>query len=208
MKYKDPETTERVRAARCRSRVERGLPFLVLAGRRGRGVGVVLVGLGGGRRRSPKPAIPVFSDASQATAARRRFGRPPDGGAVAVTTTVPGERVGTAVRRARAPEARGTARGVRARRFRAAQRRLAARVSRQVKEVERTTQPVRVPGRVLQRPRRLAHGAGGQQARLYPDGGPRMDMSTPSLRNNGIDVVGFQEFEQSQYGMFTARASG
>ena len=31
-------------------------------------------------------------------------------------------------------------------------------------------------------------------------------MSIAALRSNGIDVVGFQEFEESQYGMFTSRA--
>jgi endonuclease/exonuclease/phosphatase family metal-dependent hydrolase len=33
-----------------------------------------------------------------------------------------------------------------------------------------------------------------------------MDMAIATLRNNGIDVVGFQEFEQSQYAMFSSRA--
>ena len=48
-------------------------------------------------------------------------------------------------------------------------------------------------------------GPGGNKPG-FPDGGPRMDMSIAALRSNGIDVVGFQEFEQSQYGMFTSRA--
>jgi len=91
------------------------------------------------------------------------------------------------------------------RRFRAAQRRLAARVSRQVEEVERRTQPFEFQVASYNVLGDSHTGPGGNKP-SFPDGGPRMDMSIAALRNNGIDVVGFQEFEQSQHGMFTSRA--
>ena len=49
-------------------------------------------------------------------------------------------------------------------------------------------------------------GPGGNKPAFYPDASPRMNMAIGMLRGNGIDVVGFQEFEASQYGMFTSRA--
>ena len=49
-------------------------------------------------------------------------------------------------------------------------------------------------------------GPGGNKPASYPDAGPRMDMAISMLRGNGIDVVGFQEFESTQHNMFTARA--
>jgi endonuclease/exonuclease/phosphatase family metal-dependent hydrolase len=48
-------------------------------------------------------------------------------------------------------------------------------------------------------------GPGGNKVG-FPDGSARMDMAIATLRNNGVDVVGFQEFEQSQFAMFSARA--
>nr|WP_301539518.1 endonuclease/exonuclease/phosphatase family protein [Nocardioides sp. zg-1308] len=48
-------------------------------------------------------------------------------------------------------------------------------------------------------------GPGGNKPG-FPDAGPRMDMAIAALRNNGIDVVGFQEFESTQHNMFTSRA--
>ena len=92
------------------------------------------------------------------------------------------------------------------RKFRAAQRRLAARVSRQVEEAERrVTAPFEFQVASYNVLGDSHTGPGGNKGG-FPDGGPRMDMSIAALRNNGIDVVGFQEFEQSQYGMFTSRA--
>jgi endonuclease/exonuclease/phosphatase family metal-dependent hydrolase len=88
------------------------------------------------------------------------------------------------------------------RRFRAAQRRLAARVSQQV---ETRVQPFEFRVATYNVLGDSHTGPGGNKVG-FPDGGPRMDMTIAQLRNNGIDVVGFQEFEQSQYGMFTARA--
>ena len=49
-------------------------------------------------------------------------------------------------------------------------------------------------------------GPGGNKPGYYPDGSPRMDMAIATLRNNGVDVVGFQEFESTQHNMFAARA--
>jgi endonuclease/exonuclease/phosphatase family metal-dependent hydrolase len=49
-------------------------------------------------------------------------------------------------------------------------------------------------------------GPGGNKPAFYPDGSARMDMAISTLRANGIDVVGFQEFEASQHAMFTSRA--
>ncbi|MBC2933879.1 endonuclease/exonuclease/phosphatase family protein [Nocardioides sp. zg-1228] len=91
------------------------------------------------------------------------------------------------------------------RRFRAAQRRLAQRVSRQVEVAERRNQPIEFQVASFNVLGDSHTGPGGNKPG-YPDGGPRMDMAISTLRSNGIDVVGFQEFEQSQYAMFTARA--
>ena len=88
------------------------------------------------------------------------------------------------------------------RRFRAAQRRLATRVGQQL---ERANQPLtfRVASyNVLGD----SHTGPGGNKPGFPDAGPRMDMAISALRNNGIDVVGFQEFEASQHAMFTSRA--
>ncbi len=87
--------------------------------------------------------------------------------------------------------------------FRAAQRKLAQRVSQQL--ARRTApQELRVASfNVLG----ASHtGAGGNKPAFYPDASVRMNSVIGILRNNGIDVVGFQEFEASQYGMFSARA--
>lgn len=88
------------------------------------------------------------------------------------------------------------------RRFRAAQRRLAARVSQQL---ARRIQPFEFRVASYNVLGDSHTGPGGNKPG-FPDGGPRMDMAIAALRNNGIDVVGFQEFEQSQFAMFSARA--
>lgn len=89
------------------------------------------------------------------------------------------------------------------RRFRAAQRRLAARVS---KQLERRSAPVELRVATFNVLGDSHTGPGGNKPAFYPDGSARMNMAISILRTNGIDVVGFQEFEASQYGMFTARA--
>jgi endonuclease/exonuclease/phosphatase family metal-dependent hydrolase len=48
-------------------------------------------------------------------------------------------------------------------------------------------------------------GAGGHR-NDYPAAATRMGLAISALRNNGVDVVGFQEFESPQYSMFTAQA--
>jgi len=88
------------------------------------------------------------------------------------------------------------------RRFRAAQRKLAARVSQQL---ARRTQPFEFRVASYNVLGDSHTGPGGNKPG-FPDGSPRMDMAIAALRSNNIDVVGFQEFEQSQYGMFTSRA--
>jgi endonuclease/exonuclease/phosphatase family metal-dependent hydrolase len=88
------------------------------------------------------------------------------------------------------------------RRFRAAQRQLAARVSRQL---ARRTQPFEFRVATYNVLGDSHTGPGGNKPG-FPDAGPRMDMTIAHLRSNGIDVVGFQEFEQSQFNMFSARA--
>lgn len=88
------------------------------------------------------------------------------------------------------------------RRFRAAQRKLAARVSQQL---ARRTQPFEFRVASYNVLGDSHTGPGGNKPG-FPDAGPRMDMAIAALRNNGIDVVGFQEFEQSQFAMFSARA--
>lgn len=88
-------------------------------------------------------------------------------------------------------------------RFRAAQRRLAKRVSKQVEE---RTQPVSFRVASFNVLGDSHTGPGGNKPASYPDAGPRMDMAISMLRGNGIDVVGFQEFESTQHNMFTARA--
>ena len=87
------------------------------------------------------------------------------------------------------------------RRFRQAQRKLAQRVSQQL---ERRSAPLSFRVASFNVLGDSHTGPGGRAG--YPDAGPRMDMAIATLRNNGIDVVGFQEFEQSQYGMFSSRA--
>jgi hypothetical protein len=86
-------------------------------------------------------------------------------------------------------------------RFRAAQRKLAERVSAQL---ERRSQPQEFRVASLNVLGASHTGPGGRPG--YPAASTRMDMAISALRNNAIDVVGFQEFEASQYGMFTARA--
>lgn len=88
-------------------------------------------------------------------------------------------------------------------RFRAAQRRLAARVSQQLKV---RTQPVSFRVASFNVLGDSHTGPGGNKPSFYPDGPARMDMAIATLRNNGVDVVGFQEFESSQHNMFAARA--
>ena len=88
------------------------------------------------------------------------------------------------------------------RRFRAAQRRLAARVSQQLR---RRTQPFEFRVASYNVLGDSHTGPGGNKPG-FPDASPRMDMAIAALRNNDIDVVGFQEFEASQFSMFSARA--
>ncbi|GAA5114939.1 hypothetical protein GCM10023339_21150 [Alloalcanivorax gelatiniphagus] len=88
------------------------------------------------------------------------------------------------------------------RRFRAAQRRLAQRVSQQL---ERRTQPFEFRVATYNVLGDSHTGPGGNKPG-FPDASPRMDMAIAALRNNDIDVVGFQEFEASQFNMFSARA--
>ncbi len=88
------------------------------------------------------------------------------------------------------------------RRFEAAQRRLAERVNDQL---ERRTQPFSFRVASFNVLGDSHTGPGGNKPG-FPDGSPRMDMAISALRGNAVDVVGFQEFEASQYNMFTARA--
>jgi endonuclease/exonuclease/phosphatase family metal-dependent hydrolase len=90
------------------------------------------------------------------------------------------------------------------RRFRAAQRRLAARVSRRL-SAERRVPPVEFQVATYNVLGDSHTGPGGNKPG-FPDAGARMDMAIAALRGNGIDVVGFQEFEASQHNMFVARA--
>lgn len=89
------------------------------------------------------------------------------------------------------------------RRFRAAQRRLAQRVSQQLK---RRSAPLEFRVATFNVLGDSHTGPGGNKPAYYPDGSARMNITIAALRNNGVDVVGFQEFEASQYAMFTARA--
>jgi endonuclease/exonuclease/phosphatase family metal-dependent hydrolase len=193
VKHKDPETTSGAGSPR-RSRVELWAPFLVLA------VVTAVVWASFWSDSAVDDVASDRSDASQATDASEAS-RDPDGSG--------GDRGGAGDRSASAgaepehTEPEQLAESVR--RFRAAQRRLAARVSRQVKEVERRTQPFEFQVASYNVLGDSHTGPGGNKPG-FPDGGPRMDMSIAALRNNGIDVVGFQEFEQSQYGMFSSRA--
>ena len=95
------------------------------------------------------------------------------------------------------------------RRFEAAQRRLAARVGRQLSKREQrvavSDEPLAFRVATFNVLGDSHTGPGGNKPG-FPDAGPRMDMAISALRNNGIDVVGFQEFEASQHAMFTARA--
>ena len=86
-------------------------------------------------------------------------------------------------------------------RFRAAQRKLAQQVSTQL---DRRSQPVEFRVASLNVLGASHTGVGGRPG--FPGASTRMDMAIAALRNNAIDVVGLQEFESSQYGMFTARA--
>jgi hypothetical protein len=91
------------------------------------------------------------------------------------------------------------------RRFEAAQRRLAARVGRQLSQREQRAETLAFRVATYNVLGDSHTGPGGNKPG-FPDGGPRMDMAIAALRNNGIDVVGFQEFEASQHAMFTSRA--
>lgn len=194
MKHKDPETTSSAGSPR-RSRVELWAPFLVLA------VVAAVVWASFWSDSAVDDVASDRSDASQATAASDVSGDPDGSGG---DDDGAGERSGSAGAEPEHPKPEQLEESVR--RFRAAQRRLAARVSRQVKEVERrTTQPFEFQVASYNVLGDSHTGPGGNKPG-FPDGGPRMDMSIAALRNNGIDVVGFQEFEQSQYGMFSSRA--
>ena len=89
------------------------------------------------------------------------------------------------------------------RRFRAAQRKLAQRVS---KQLARRTAPVELTVASFNVLGASHTGAGGNKPGFYPEASARMNMAIGILRGNGIDVVGFQEFEASQYAMFASRA--
>ena len=194
MKHKDPETTSSAGSPR-RSRVELWAPFLVLA------VVAAVVWASFWSDSAVDDVASDRSDASQATAASDVSGDPDGSGG---DDDGAGERSGSAGAEPEHPKPEQLEESVR--RFRAAQRRLAARVSRQVQEVERrTTQPFEFQVASYNVLGDSHTGPGGNKPG-FPDGGPRMDMSIAALRNNGIDVVGFQEFEQSQYGMFSSRA--
>ncbi|WP_457187475.1 endonuclease/exonuclease/phosphatase family protein [Nocardioides sp. P5_E3] len=195
MKHKDPETTSSAGSPR-RSRVELWAPFLVLA------VVAAVVWASFWSDSAVDDVASDRSDASQATAASDDTGESgdPDGSG---DDDGAGERSGSAGAEPEHAEPEQLEESVR--RFRAAQRRLAARVSRQVKVVERRTQPFEFQVASYNVLGDSHTGPGGNKPG-FPDGGPRMDMSIAALRSNGIDVVGFQEFEQSQYGMFTSRA--
>jgi endonuclease/exonuclease/phosphatase family metal-dependent hydrolase len=193
VKHKDPETTSSAGAPR-RSRVELWAPFLVLA------VVAAVVWASFWSDSAVDDVASDRSDASQTTAASDASGDPDrsgggDGGAR--------DRSGSAGAEPEHAEPEQLEESVR--RFRAAQRRLAARVSRQVKVVERRIEPFEFQVASYNVLGDSHTGPGGNKPG-YPDAGPRMDMSIAALRNNGIDVVGFQEFEQSQYGMFSSRA--
>jgi endonuclease/exonuclease/phosphatase family metal-dependent hydrolase len=195
VKHKDPETTSSAGAPR-RSRVELWAPFLVLA------VVAAVVWASFWSDSAVDDVASERSDASQATSASDVTGDPGGSGG--------GDAGGGARDRSRSagaepehtePEQLEES----VRRFRAAQRRLAARVSRQVKVVEQRIEPFEFQVASYNVLGDSHTGPGGNKPG-FPDGGPRMDMSIAALRNNGIDVVGFQEFEQSQYGMFSSRA--
>ena len=89
------------------------------------------------------------------------------------------------------------------RRFRAAQRRLAKRVSQQL---DRRSAPFEFRIGTFNVLGASHTGPGGNKPAFYPDASARMNMAIGVLRSNGIDVVGFQEFEASQHNMFTSRA--
>ncbi|NPC42728.1 endonuclease/exonuclease/phosphatase family protein [Nocardioides sp. zg-1230] len=192
MKHKDPETPSSPR----RSRVELWAPFLVLA---------IIAAVVWASFWSDSAVDEVATDrtgASQATAASDASDDP---GAAAGDegSDGSGRPSGSAGAEPEHPEPEQLEASVR--RFRAAQRRLAARVSRQVREVEQRLQSFEFQVASYNVLGDSHTGPGGNRPG-WPDAGPRMDMTIGQLRSNGIDVVGFQEFEQSQYGMFTSRA--
>lgn len=88
------------------------------------------------------------------------------------------------------------------RRFEAAQRKLAERVAAQLRKRSAPFEFRVASYNVLGD----SHTGPGGNKPGFPDGSARMNMAIAALRNNDIDVVGFQEFEQSQYNMFSARA--
>ena len=193
MTHKDPETTGGAGNPR-RSRVELWAPFLVLA------VVAAVVWASFWSDSAVDDVASDRSDASQTTDASKASD---DTGGSGGGNDGAGDRTASAGAEPEHTSPEQLAESVR--RFRAAQRRLAARVSRQVKEVERRTQPFEFQVASYNVLGDSHTGPGGNKPG-FPDGGPRMDMSIAALRNNGIDVVGFQEFEQSQHGMFTSRA--
>ena len=130
----------------------------------------------------------------------------PDGATDEETT--PGEKGTTRVETAEGegPEGSGTPQLARSmRRFEAAQRRLAARVGKQMRQLGRRTVSLEFRVASYNVLGDSHTGPGGNKPGV-PDAGPRMDMAIAALRNNGVDVVGFQEFEATQYAMFSARA--
>jgi len=195
VKHEDPDTTSSAGTPGRprRSRVELWAPFLVLA------VIAAVVWASFWSDSAVDEVAADRSDASQTSAATDDSDDPDGSG-----TDVAGEQTASAGAEPEHVEPEQLAESVR--KFRAAQRRLAARVSRQVEEAERrVTEPFEFQVASYNVLGDSHTGPGGNKPG-FPDGGPRMDMSIAALRSNGIDVVGFQEFEQSQYGMFTSRA--
>lgn len=90
----------------------------------------------------------------------------------------------------------------RMRRYIAAQKRLARKVAQQL---DRRSQPVTFRVATFNVLGDSHTGPGGNKPG-YPDASARMSMAIGILRAHQIDVVGFQEFESTQYHMFTARA--
>ncbi|WP_416956543.1 endonuclease/exonuclease/phosphatase family protein [Nocardioides sp. T5] len=201
MNHKDPETTSTPR----RSRVELWAPFLVLA------IVAAVVWASFWSDSSVDDVATDRTGASQATAASdasdeaessEESGESGESGEGAEDGGQ-GQRSGSAGAEPEHPKPEQLEASVR--RFRAAQRRLASRVSRQVEVVEQRTQPFELQVASYNVLGDSHTGPGGNKPG-WPDAGPRMDMTIAQLRSNGIDVVGFQEFEESQYGMFTSRA--
>ena len=194
MKHKDPALSPRRRPRWPRAAVWVTLAVLV----------VVPVVVWASFFSGPGPSGRAADPASSGTAERMRSDDPDQGGS---TAGRPDAGSGEGADRGEP----GTADGASAqaaldksvKRFRAAQRRLAARVS---KQLDARSQPVSFRVASFNVLGDSHTGPGGNKPAFYPDGSARIDMAISTLRNNGIDVVGFQEFESTQHNMFSARA--